>query len=531
MTWLMGLTAIMRYFVIAILLHVAVLLVLLSVKVVNAAPVIFAKIAGDFVPPPAAKDDADDPFAAERDFEYKGPTLGAGGGTPGKGPGGIPTAAGTTPTEYKASVAKPDADAANNQASEVIGVVASDAEAAVARLQGGMGGLAAPTSGFGEGKIGTAGVKGPGGGGFGQRVGPIRSKIGKGATTESEKSVMAALRWLKAHQNADGSWDCKASQPAGTALAVLSFLGHGETPDSEDFGPTVSKALGYLVDRIGSDGIVIKEPNIKEPIKAIKDSMYAQGVVTLALSEGYGMTQSAQIKEPLQRAVTAILQSQNAAKKNADHNGGWRYAPASPDSDTSVTGWLVMGLKSARLSGITIPDEAFAKASKYLWRMYDEDGGFGYDRPNPNYNVTHNTTAVGILCQQFMGHGDDPRILKSLNYYKKQKVSWDDDESAKGMGFILYGWYYITQAMFQAGGGHWSYWNKTFRDPVIKAQFVDGHWEPPDKSREKEHGPVYSTTMCCLMLEVYYRYLPIYQNRDHGLSLPAPAPAVPANKT
>ena len=64
--------------------------------------------------PPAAKPDDDiDPFAALREFEYKGPTLGDGGGTPGKGPGGVPTAAGTTPTEYKASIAAADQSAAN----------------------------------------------------------------------------------------------------------------------------------------------------------------------------------------------------------------------------------------------------------------------------------------------------------------------------------------------------------------------------------------------------------------------------------
>ena len=42
----------------------------------------------------------------------------------------------------------------------------------------------------------------------------------------------------------------------------------------------------------------------------------------------------------------------------------------------------------------------------------------------------------------------------------------------------------------------------------IKAQAADGHWDTPAGSSEQAHGTVYSTTLCCLMLEVYYRYLP-----------------------
>ena len=251
MLWLMSLTTMMRYFVVAVLAHVLVLFVLGSIKIVSELPRIVASFGGD-VPPPPTKDDVD-PFAALRDFEYSGPQLGAGGGTPGKGPGGIPTAAGTTPTEYKASIAPTEASSADNAAAEVIGVV-SESATAVARLQGGgLSGMAAPTTGFGDaGKIGTAGIKGPGGGGFSQRLGPMRAQmIAKhGSTQEAEKAVLAALRWLKEHQESDGSWAPTANPAAKTGLAALCFLGHGETPDSEEFGPTISKALSALAGRL-----------------------------------------------------------------------------------------------------------------------------------------------------------------------------------------------------------------------------------------------------------------------------------------
>ena len=506
--WLMTQTTFVRYFVVAILFHVLILFIMGSVKIVAEMPKIIAAFDSAALPPPPKTDDVD-PFAALRDFEYSGPTLGGGGGTPGKGPGGIPTAAGTTPTEYKANIAAADQNAADNAVAEVIGVV-SESATAVARLQGGFGGMAAPTTGFGEGKIGTAGIKGPGGGGFGQRVGPMRAQsIAKHkGTQETEKAVLAALRWLKEHQNKDGSWGAAQTEAIG-ALGLLAFLGHGETPDSEEFGATVTKAVSYVVSTVGADGYV-KSKN-----------MYCQGAVTLALSEAYGMTQSPLVKEPLERLIKGILEAQKVKKTNPIHQGGWHYTPILQTTDTSVSGWIIMGLKSARIAGLQVPDEAYQQASKYLWNVYDPAGGFGYAGPGR----TPNMTAVGVLCQMFLEHSDSPKIKKALDFLKQQKVDWEKPATGN---FTLYGWYYMTQAMFQGGGSYWEYWNKQIRDTLVKAQGSDGHWDAPGgaKSGENTYGPAYTTTLCCLSLEVYYRYLPIYQEMEHkGAQAPAAASA------
>ena len=103
----------------------------------------------------------------------------------------------------------------------------------------------------------------------------------------------------------------------------MCFLGHGETPDSEEFGSTISKAYErYLASTVGDDGMVKSR------------SMYDQGIVTLALAEGYGMTQSPIAREPLDRAINAILLSQKVKKTAAIHVGGWRYTPEFPPTPT-----------------------------------------------------------------------------------------------------------------------------------------------------------------------------------------------------
>jgi hypothetical protein len=501
-TWLMGQTRLMRYFFIALLFHVLILLVLGSVKIVAILPKIVASFDGAPLPP--AKEAEPDPLAAYRDFEYKGPTLGGGGGTPGKGAGGVPTAAGKTPPEYNANITAPD-KIADSQVTEVIGVV-SESATAVARLQS-RGDLSAPIAGLGENRTDIAG---PGGGGFGQRLGPMRAQsLAKySGSAETEKAVLAGLRWLKNNQQPNGSWPCHQSVAAGTALAALAFLGHGEMPDSEEFGPTVNKALRYLVATVGTDGVVTESDR--------SANMYAQGIVMLALSEAYGMTQSPRLKEPLERAVKAIVASQKAPKKDPRDIGGWRYSINADDSDSSVSGWIIMGLKSARLAGVAVSDETFELASQYLWTLYG-DGTFGYNSPRK----TPGTTAIGVLCQQFMGHGEDRRIKQALDFLKEQKADW---AGTKG-DFVLYGWYYQTQAMFHGGGAYWEYWNRQIRDTMIKNQQDDGRWlSPPNSESEQKDmamSPVYSTALGCLILEVYYRYLPIYQELDKK-TLPAP---------
>ena len=82
-----------------------------------------------------------------------------------------------------------------------------------------------------------------------------------------------------------------------------------------------------------------------------------------------------------------------------------------------------------------------------------------------------------------------------------------------GHGNLPYSWYYETQAMFHAGRTYWRKWNDQFTNQVIRRQKSDGHWESP-KLKDKapaEYDPYFATCLCCLMLEVYYRYLPTYK--------------------
>ena len=70
-----------------------------------------------------------------------------------------------------------------------------------------------------------------------------------GGTVVTETGVTKALRWLKDHQEPNGAWS-KSQPDAMTGLGLLTFLAHGETPTSEEFGPSVQKAMQYLTNRM-----------------------------------------------------------------------------------------------------------------------------------------------------------------------------------------------------------------------------------------------------------------------------------------
>jgi TolA-binding protein len=419
-------------------------------------------------------------------------------GTPGQGTGGVPPPGGM-PKDYHAHILTPSADVIgvlNNEVTEITHPVGNLSDVSLA-----------PLIGISETRIGGAGLTGPGGNIFGPRIGPQRTmNLAKfQGSAETEKAVIAALHWLKTNQQQDGSWKCGQSPPAGTALAMLAFLGHGETPDSTEFGQTVTKGLLYLAQHIDNNGLV---SGVSQDYVGYG---YSQGPVVLALSEGYAMTQSPVLREPLDRALQAVFRQQAAAKTRSQDIGGWRNQSSANDSDVSVTGWMVMALKSAQAAGLEIPQSVFDKATQYLWNMYDtKDPGFGYQNPERYPTMT----AIGILCQQFLGNGKDPRIKGALDYLREQKVDWDKADG----DFVLYGWYYMTQAMFQGGGSYWQYWNNEIRETMIRNQQKDGRWMPPPKSnieiRELARTPAYSTALGALILEVYYRYPPINQLID-----------------
>jgi len=368
-----------------------------------------------------------------------------------------------------------------------------------------MGGLGGTGQGFGAGGMG--GMGSGGGGGFAlpnmmndrcsaaSRATAMRAS---GGDPKTEEAIVKGLRWLKAHQNADGSFG-QTFPVAMTGLALLSFMGHCERPTSKEFGDSVRKAIDFLV-RVGT------EQNGKLTKVGGNAWAYEHGIGTYALGEAYILTREPKIADVFKKAIEMIVQGQGA-------DGGWMYelSKAVP-SDTSVSGWQVQALKTAHLSGLNIPgvDHAMNKSVDNIMRCRGEKGGFGYRGAEDRRSLT----PVGVLVLQIVKRERGKVVRQALDFY------FDGREAPEfkydGGDADLYSWYYGAQACFQQGGSVWQKWNREVMPQIVAKQTDDGSWPSTrgGKGGKLEEGngddtdaQVYRNAVCILMLEVYYRYL------------------------
>jgi hypothetical protein len=186
----------------------------------------------------------------------------------------------------------------------------------------------------------------------------------------------------------------------------------------------------------------------------------------------------------------------------------WRYTPGAPAGDTSILGWVVMGLKSAKEVGIAIPGEASVRQGTLLWLERVTTGQYqGLARYQPWEPVTPTMTAEAWVCRQFLGVGG-PGPASS-----EAAESLLHNDSDRGPSNFYY-WYYATLAIYQHGGEPWSKWNAKVRDRIVALQNTVGHqigsWDPDRSPYGAKGGRIYCTTLAALSLEVYYRYLRLY---------------------
>lgn len=331
----------------------------------------------------------------------------------------------------------------------------------------------------------------------------------EGGTTLTEAAVARGLRWLSMHQQPDGSWslhrfhrrrgcNCSGSgipcDSAGTSLALFPFLGAGQTHLVGRYRDTVSGGLRWLIENQKADGDL-------RAGSTGNSGMYAHGQATIVLCEAYLMTGDEQLKDPAQRAVDFIVDAQH-------EGGGWRYHPGQA-GDTSVLGWQLMALQSARAAGLAVPEETFGLANNYLDTVA-RNGGSLYSY-QPRQGPTAPMTAEALLCRMYLGwRRDDPGV--------REGVEWLLDEHMPSKRDVnIYYWYYGTQTMHHFGGKQWDRWNFRMREILVESQRRDGHaagsWDPRGP-HAGAGGRIYMTALAVCSLEVYYRHLPIFRQID-----------------
>lgn len=336
-------------------------------------------------------------------------------------------------------------------------------------------------------------------------------------TPEQEAAVERGLAWLANNQNEDGSWTSDVGYKLNatyrvtaterghvgvTALAGMAFLAGGNLPGRGEYGAEIEKALDFVLSCVQDDGY----------ITFAGTRMYSHAFATLFLAEIYGTTHREDVREDLQRAVDFIVKCQN-------DEGGWRYVPLARESDMSIVVCQVLALRAARNIGIRVPKVTIDRAIEYVidsavtgdsrtrsFSAYRGDvGTFHYQRDDHSRS-TFALTAAGVTALHGLGVYSNDLIRSGVDYLNRDLDRHNQTYGRYGHYFFWYGHYYGVQAMYTVGGRDWTNYFTKLRSFLLTLQNEDGSWP----NREGP-GQAFSTAVGCLILEIPYCLLPIFQ--------------------
>ncbi len=342
-------------------------------------------------------------------------------------------------------------------------------------------------------------------------------------TPEHADAVERGLAWLAAHQNEDGSWSAKIGYKLNTdyaqtreasphvgvsSLAAMAFLAGGHLPGRGAYGPAVERALDFVLGCVQEDGY----------ITFAGTRMYSHAFATLFLAEVFGTTHRSDVKAKLQLAVDFIVNSQNA-------EGGWRYEPFATESDMSIVVCQVLALRAARNIGIRVPKSTIDRAARYVvdsavteeslapsyplnpsYGYKNEIGSFHYQKQDGSRS-SFPLTAAGVTALYGAGVYSDASVDEGIRWLRANLLAFNRNGAAEGGHyFFWYGHYYGVQAMYTAGADAWGSYFEVVRDEILRMQGSDGSF--PNRVGP---GPAFGTAMAVLILEIPYRFLPIFQ--------------------
>lgn len=357
---------------------------------------------------------------------------------------------------------------------------------------------------FGDG-WGSASGSGAGGGGSGFGIPASMKKrcsakdrierlTKEGGLEEYEDRVVNSLRWLKKTQQPDGSWNAQGRPVAMTGLALLAYLGHCETPASQEFGETVEKAIVYLIDNGKKNGGPLATST------AQFQWCYEHAIATYALAEAYTLCKEFNLpipglEETVKAAGSLIIGNQN-------DKGGWAYSYQTSGGhvDSSITCWQLQALKACKTTKLEFKglERSAKKGIKFLESCKNGKGTIGY---MPGSSTT-TMSAGAALCYQQWGKGNRSQTRNIIKW-----INDNNDFDFKEHG-DLYVHYYASQAMINARGDAWNKYNKKTMVNLAENQSPDGSWAIPGGATHGMGSIHYATCLSTLMLEVYYRFLP-----------------------
>jgi len=332
---------------------------------------------------------------------------------------------------------------------------------------------------------------------------------GRGGDARTLNAVDQGLKWLRYHQEHDGSWDPErfTREPGHdfggdprtrvglTALAVAAFLSDGHTEVSGRYADTASNGINYLLasrDSLGQFGAVAESPAI---------SLFNQSVTVLVLAENY-LLAGGRNEDELRLGVNRLISMISTLNPDQGHG---TY------SDT----WAAMALRTVLMAGLE--GEEVRQVCRTvenrvtLLAREESDKHIVAARVPPLY--TASLEAVDAL---FEGQGLRQEEIEQPHdhtpfpdrHQPETMFALLDDEALREPSFL----FFISTALCEESSAHWPAWNRRVKEILVGTQTLKGFWSTGGDWPWIDGGDVYTTALNILTLQVYYRFIKLEEN-------------------
>lgn len=346
----------------------------------------------------------------------------------------------------------------------------------------------------------------------------VSFEVQKLIITRSSSLVLAGLLWLARHQFPDGRWSasdfgelcqkdgslrCEGKGPAdadvrSTGFVLLALLGAGYSQLSKDnygikpMGETVKAGLKWLMGRQNPDGSFVGTD--------AEGFTEDHAIAAMAMSEAYGMTESALLKEPATRAIEFLRSTFIPGK-------GWSRRKDGREADPQATGWALLALWSGMMSEIpeagTLLEEGFSALEKQTFQGEPLKGGLG------------ELLAMAVAACRRKPLAGNELALRLDKMIDLPPLASDRADPLRMFVSVL--------AVRFGGDDRWAKWKAQAKDVIMKSVRKNDENFCPTGSfnvtspREVQEGRLLATTLNVLSLELYYGY----KNAFGTLSEPA----------
>ena len=339
-----------------------------------------------------------------------------------------------------------------------------------------------------------------------------------------KEAVKKGLEYLKKQQAKDGHWGAGGDNyPVSmTGLAGMAMLMEGSNVREGKYALEIRKAADWCMERSmrgqNKDGLI---GNPDHPTEAGR-YMYGHGFGLLFLASVYGDEEDRERRDKLKDILTrAVKYTANAQSTQ----GGWFYTSKMDGHDQdegSVTVTQMQALRACKNAGIPVPKEVIKKGYNYLKNSTTPRGGVVYSLGRggagaPLGGERPSLTAAGIACLFSAGEYKDELVKKWFKYCQGAIPMGQ----AGRLGHDEYTHFYYAQSLYFLGDDGWekmfgtdankltwSAYKKDMFEHLVRTQSNDGSWP---SGGGFSVGPVYSTAIYTIMLQLDLGTLPIFQ--------------------